>query len=422
MDHKKVKYLILGAGVSGISAANYLGKNEDYLILEKTGAVGGYLKTIHQDGFTWDYSGHFFHFQSSEVKELIMKNINPDEILKISKKAGVLYKDRIVSFPFQKNISELPKDEFLECLSDFYFRKSKDGYDNFLDWLYGTLGESIVEKFVKPYNEKLYAVNLLELDVNAMGRFFPNITMEEMMKSLKIKNNDSYNSEFIYPRKGAISYIESLLCGVDAKKIELNTEALRIDTERRIVYSNRGQIEYETIISSMPLTNLLHRCDIKYNTSKYSSNKVLVFNFGFDKPTALDYHWLYVPDPKISFYRVGFYNNILGEFKMSLYVEIGLKSDQEIDIKLLRENVLKELKILNIVEDHKVISEAHVLMDPAYVHVNEFSIKDSLKKINLLKQKNIFSIGRYGEWTYCSIEDNIISAKKCVDELLNQKN
>lgn len=422
MDSKRVKYLILGAGVSGISAANYLGKNADYLILEKTNSVGGYLKTIHQDGFTWDYSGHFFHFRSSEIKELIMKNINPNDVLKISKKAGILYKDKVVSFPFQKNISELTKEEFIECLSDFYFRNSKDRYDNFLDWLYGTLGESIVEKFVKPYNEKLYAVSLLDLDVNAMGRFFPNITMEEMMKSLKIKNNDSYNSEFIYPRKGAISYIESLMCGVDADKIDLNTEALRIDTERKIVYSNRGQIEFETIISSIPLTNLLDRCNIAYNTSKYSSNKVLVFNFGFDKPSTFDYHWLYIPDPKISFYRVGFYNNILGDIRMSLYVEIGLKSDQEINIKLLRENVIKELKKLNIVEDHKIVSEAHVLMDPAYVHINEFTTIDSLKKIDFLKQKNIFSIGRYGEWTYCSIEDNIISAKTCVNKLLIQKN
>jgi protoporphyrinogen oxidase len=32
----QVKYLILGAGVSGISAANFLGPNEYYLILEKT--------------------------------------------------------------------------------------------------------------------------------------------------------------------------------------------------------------------------------------------------------------------------------------------------------------------------------------------------------------------------------------------------
>lgn len=38
--------------------------------------------------------------------------------------------------------------------------------------LYGKFGKSIVEKFLKPYNEKLYAVDLTKLDVDAMGRFF----------------------------------------------------------------------------------------------------------------------------------------------------------------------------------------------------------------------------------------------------------
>ena len=63
MENKKIKYLILGGGVSGISTAVFLGKDEDYLILEKTDSLGGYCKTITQDGYTWDYSGHFFHFK-----------------------------------------------------------------------------------------------------------------------------------------------------------------------------------------------------------------------------------------------------------------------------------------------------------------------------------------------------------------------
>jgi protoporphyrinogen oxidase len=420
MVHKKVKYLILGAGVSGISAANFLGKNADYLILEKTNSVGGYLKTIHQDGFTWDYSGHFFHFRNSEIKDLVMRNISSHEILTVSKKTGILYKDLVISFPFQKNISELPKDEFLECLSDYYFKESKTSYDNFLDWLYGNLGKSIVEKFIKPYNEKLYATSLQDLDVNAMGRFFPSVTLQEIMESLKSKTNNSYNTEFLYPRKGAISYIESLLSGVNEEKIILNSEAIRIDRQNRTVYTSDGQVDYDYIISSIPLTNLLERCNVEFDKSKYSSNKVLVFNLGFDKPSLFDHHWLYIPDPKICFYRVGFYNNILNEERMSLYVEIGLKSSEEFNINELRSRVLTELRTLKIISNHKVVSEAHVLMDPAYVHISEFSNKDSLIRIESLKQDNIYSIGRYGEWTYCSIEDNIIAAKKCVNELMKK--
>ena len=34
-----------------------------------------------------------------------------------------------------------------------------------------------------------------------------------------------------------------------------------------------------------------------------------------------------------------------------------------------------------------------------------------LRKKKLLAEYDIYSIGRYGSWTYCSIEDNVIEAR-----------
>ena len=64
------------------------------------------------------------------------------------------------------------KEEFIDCLYDLFHKEEKEDYDSFLDMLYGKFGKSIVEKFLKPYNEKLYAVDLKTLDKDAMGRFF----------------------------------------------------------------------------------------------------------------------------------------------------------------------------------------------------------------------------------------------------------
>ena len=50
--------------------------------------------------------------------------------------------------------------------------------------LYGKFGKGIVEKFLKPYNEKLYAIDLTELDVDAMGRFFPYADKEAIIKNI----------------------------------------------------------------------------------------------------------------------------------------------------------------------------------------------------------------------------------------------
>jgi protoporphyrinogen oxidase len=417
---KKVKYLILGAGVSGVSAAVFLSKNTDYIILEKTDSVGGYCKTIKKDGFTWDYSGHFFHFRNKEIRDLILSNIKNEELLTIKKRTAVLYKDQTINFPFQRHIAELDKSEFLECLYDFYFRESKTSYDNFLEWITGTLGAAIVNKFVKPYNEKLYATELTNLDVHAMGRFFPQITLDEIVSSFKENiGENSYNSEFLYPKNGAITYIQSLMNYVDQEKIKLNSEAFAINTFDKIVKANDVDYQYEYLITTIPLNSLLAISHSSFDPEIYTGNKVLVLNLGFDQPSESNHHWLYVPSPEISFYRVGFYDKILNENRASLYVEIGMKSNQDIDKELILKRVLSELKLLKLISNHKLIAYEFVEMNPAYIHLTQKSIEDSKKQRSNLENLQIFSIGRYGEWTYCAIEDNIISARACIDRIKN---
>ena len=95
------------------------------------------------------------------------------DIIYNDKVTKILYKGQLIDFPFQSNIHQLEKEEFIDCLYDLFNKEEKDKYDSFLDMLYGKFGKSTVEKFLKPYNEKLYACDLQTLDTDAMGRFFP---------------------------------------------------------------------------------------------------------------------------------------------------------------------------------------------------------------------------------------------------------
>ncbi len=56
-------------------------------------------------------------------------------------------------------------------------------------------------------------------------------------------------------------------------------------------------------------------------------------------------------------------------------------------------------------------------MNPAYVHISKVgqNIKESKKKE--FEDKGIFTIGRYGDWKYCSIEDSMLDAKNLANKL-----
>ena len=134
-------------------------------------------------------SGHFFHFRNKEIKDYIMANMDC-EVVEVEKITDIDYKGTIVDFPFQYNINQLPKEDFLECLLDMYNVNEVDN-TNFKSYVNSSLGKATSEKFLIPYNEKLYATDLNNLDANAMGRFFPkNIDFNELMN--RMANSSRY--------------------------------------------------------------------------------------------------------------------------------------------------------------------------------------------------------------------------------------
>ena len=130
----KTKYLIIGAGISGLTFANYC--EDSYIIVEKENEVGGYCRTIKRNGYVWDYAGHFFHFKTKEFKDMFLNNISEDEVIYNNKCTKILYKNKLIDFPCQTNIHQLDKEEFIDCLYDLFNKQEKEKYDNFLDMLY----------------------------------------------------------------------------------------------------------------------------------------------------------------------------------------------------------------------------------------------------------------------------------------------
>ncbi len=420
---KTVKHLIVGAGISGLTYANYC--KGDYLIVEKENEVGGYCRTIKKGEYVWDYAGHFFHFNTEEFKKKFLDKMPKDDIIYNEKCTKIVHKDKLIDFPFQTNIHQLDKEEFIDCLYDLFNKEEKDKYDNFLDMLYGKFGKAIVEKFLKPYNEKLYAIDLKELDVDAMGRFFPYADKEAIIKNMKKHEVNSYNATFLYPKNGAGSFIDILYSQLDKDKVMLNTEVKSVDfAAKTAVLSNGEQVKYQYLINTIPLNRFLILAGGQDElVDEMSYNKVLVFNLGFNKASekCKDEHWLYVADKNCNFYRCGFYNNILGEQKLSMYIEIGYSKNQEIsaqEIELQLTKTLENLKKLGITDEQTVLEEyCSIIMDPAYVHINT----QTNKKLDALKQEfaqnNVYTIGRYGAWIYNSMEDSMLKAKELAEKI-----
>jgi protoporphyrinogen oxidase len=427
--------VVIGAGVSGLGFANWYRERRPgarVVVLEAEPEPGGYCRTVEQDGFVWDYSGHFFHFKEPAIEAWLRARMPGQDVRTIERRALIRYAGRDIDFPFQKHIHQLPHDEFLECLVELYFRPTGDGPPrSFGELLYRRLGRGITDKFLRPYNEKLYATDLDSLDVDAMGRFFPHADIADIIANMRpaapagdaaggadgatrTSRGGGYNATFTYPAGGAVQYIRALLRDLPPGTVSCGEPATAIDLDARSVLTPRRRIRCEAAVSSAPLPALARMAGVPHDPSVFTSNQVLVFNLGFDRKGPRGVHWMYFPDPSLAFYRVGWYDNIFDADRMSLYVEIGAPHGTSLSapaIDALRDRVLADLARERITSGHRLVSHHHIVLDPAYVHITQASLAETARLRAALAARGVHSVGRYGGWTYCSIEDNLVETR-----------
>lgn len=420
-----VDYLIIGAGMSGLGFAHWARQAPAQrgqapprlLVVEAQDEPGGYCRTVARDGFTWDYSGHFFHFRDPSLLELFRSRLPEDTLVTVSRRAKIRYRGRDLDYPFQANIHQLPRDEFLECLADFADAARHQGAapSSLSELLVARLGRGICERFLVPYNEKLYACSLDELDPEAMGRFFPRVDFWQLLDSLRPRAAGApatgYNATFVYPRGGAAQLVRALADDLAPAQLALSERLLAIDVRAQVATTTRRRVRYRHLVSSAPLPALLAACGRPAEPGVLRANAVAVYNLGFDRKGRRDVHWMYFPARERCFYRVGWYDNLLGADRQSLYVELGLAAGAPLDVEATLERVLADLRAEGIIVDHRLLAWHHVRLEPAYVHLTRRSIDLAARARAELATANIHSIGRYGGWTYCSIEDNLIEAR-----------
>lgn len=409
---KHVKTLILGAGISALSFVHF-SKLEDYLIIEKEERAGGLCRSFKVKDSVYDFSGHFLHFKSEEMKKYIfdlVKEHTDAEFKEYDRTSAILLNNDLITYPFQANVHQLPKQQFYNCLLDLYeaSQLQTKSAENFGAMVTDTFGKSITELFFRPYNEKLYRTKLEDLDADAMNRFIPKVSFREVIANFTNPVSIGYNNTFLYSVKTGI---QGLVDAFQPEKMNIHTSetVARIDVNLKQVHTDKDIYEYEELINTLPLNVFLSLAAFDVQLDHVA---VDVYNITFDRiASKKGIGWIYVPDSAVSFYRVGFYDYMSENENAptSMYVEISRKQG---DIPASLDTVLNDLVATGLIDrQSKVAHYQYLPMDPAYVILST-KTEQQLAPIKAeLKSKHVHLLGRYGKWTYQSICDNIQDAQ-----------
>lgn len=421
--------VILGSGISGISAGYHLQKNgEKAVIYERDSDWGGLCGNFMIDGFRFDKFVHFTFAPDDYIKNIFEKSSPTFAHPSVSSN---FYKGFWLKHPAQNNLAPLPADEKVEIIKGFINRPHKtfEELENYEDWLRVQYGDYFAENFPFKYTRKYWGVEPKELETKWVGNRMHSPDLDEVLKgAFEVQDkNFYYTSHMKYPKKGGFrSILNDCRKGLD---IRFNKEVVRINPSAKTVFFKDGSsVKYDRLISSLPLPEIVKMidgipADIKKAGEDLMHTSGYMVSLGFKRPDVAKHLWFYIYDEDILASRVYSPNlkspDNAPEGCSSLQAEIFFSNRAEVppaeDVlkntieKLIEMGIFKEEDL--VVKDIRFEKYANVIFDKDIYKNREVVLK-------YLKTIGIESIGRFGKWEYMwthqAFEDGMKATKEVI--------
>ena len=377
----KTKYLILGAGPSGLSFANRLlnNKEDDFVILEKNKEAGGLCRSTTVDGYPLDIGGgHFLDVKRKDVLDFLFTFMPEQEWNLFERNTKIDVKGTIINYPIESNIWQFPIDkqaEYLESIANAGCNVGKPMPDKFVDWIYWKLGNKIADDYMIPYNQKMFGNNLNELGTYWLDKL-PNVSYEESLISCLKKQPYGYqpaHTKFYYPKQYGYGEVFSRMAETLKDKIIYNYNVSKLNYEKLQV---NNEYEAEYIINTIPWTEMeiigskkemIHKL---IERLRYTS---IVVSYKADN-IADDGQWMYCPDLELDYHRIINRHNFC-DGANGYWTETNLDRYKNND-------------------DYSYVNEY------AYPLNTIGKQEDIATLLDIMQEHNVIGLGRWGEWQH----------------------
>ena len=424
MQTGQKRSFILGGGMTGLSA----GLSSGLPVFEATADPGGICSSYYvrpgdserlaqapADGevYRFEIGGGHWIFGGDPTVLRFIQSLVP--VKTYHRRSSVYFagQDLYVPYPLQNHLRYLDRDIVVRALKEL--AEPQGQMTTMSDWLEESFGKTLCELFFYPFHD-LYTAGL-----------YTEIAPQDAYKSpvklpLAIEGAFSeaqavgYNVTFIYPTDGLNMLAQQMARSAD---VRYGRRAIDVDvTERVVTFDDDRTQPYDSLLSTLPLNVMMEMTGLTVDARPDPYTSVLVLNIGATRgPNCPDDHWLYNPDARSGFHRVGFYSNVDRSFlprssrkdnnAVSIYIErayVGGTKPTDAEVRQYCGDVVAELKAWGYIEEAQVV-------DPTWIEVAyTWSWPNSpwtRQALDALEKHGIYQIGRYGRWIFQGIADSI---------------
>jgi protoporphyrinogen oxidase len=421
---KRIPFLILGAGPTGLGAARRLQElgQTDWQLLEAAPEAGGLAASfVDEKGFTWDIGGHvqFSHYEYFD--RAMIEFLGADGWLHHQRESWVWMRDRFIPYPFQNNIRRLPAADLHQCLQGLVeiTRQPRPRPENFGAWIDATFGPGLAEVFMRPYNFKVWAHPPELMNAVWVGERVAVTDLGRVLANLVLAKDDlswGPNNTFQFPKSGGTGAIwRACARRLPAERLHFQTRVDRIDLQARQVITTSGQVfAYDQLVSTLSLRELIRMTGQAHLQAAadrgllYSSSNIVGLGLqGKPAPELATKCWMYFPEADCPFYRVTVFsnyspNNVPDSTKhWSLMAEVSESAHKPVNASSLVEDVIQGALNTRLVRQREdIISTWSYRAGHGYPTPGLHRDEALAEIVPFFEQHQVWSRGRFGLWKY----------------------
>jgi protoporphyrinogen oxidase len=366
------------------------------------------------EAYRFEIGGGHWIFGGDPVVLRFIRSLGP--VRSYKRRSSVFFSEQnlYVPYPLQNHLGYLGREIATKALTEIVDLPKGNPY-TMSDWLKQNFGQTLVEYFFGPFHAS-YTAGLWTRIAPQDAYKSPVKISAALQGAFGQTQPVGYNVTFIYPENGLDDLARKI---AEQSLVHYGKRVVKIDVHRKeLTFADGSRQRYDSLISTLPLNKVMEMTGLEVSDVPDPYTSVLVLNLGAARGAQCpDDHWLYNPDSRSGFHRVGFYSNVDVSFlpksaqennsRVSIYVErayLGGQKPSDLEVDSYAESVISELQAWQFIQDVEVI-------DPTWIEVAYTwawpGSQWRTQALQLLEEHDIFQIGRYGRWIFQGIADSI---------------
>jgi protoporphyrinogen/coproporphyrinogen III oxidase len=316
MSDNQKPIVIIGAGLAGLTAANYLHRRRvPFVLLEAGKKIAGLASSFKdEEGFSHDFGAHFI------TNRLAAAIGVSSECLKVERYGeAVMIGGRVHNYPF--GLLRLPRMTASGVASKIRSIRSSRPPVSAAEWFQNSYGKALANDVALPLVEAWSGAKSPELSP-AVGASLPGSIGRTMYlraagRFLGRAVAVGYNREMpemasvhhVYPRRGISTICEKLAIGIEDRiSLETPVDRIVVENERAAAVQANGQrIEAAAVISTAPaniLAKITTGTDALADFAQFRYRPMIFVNLKLKGRGLLPDTVLWLPENNFPFFRL----------------------------------------------------------------------------------------------------------------------